>query len=105
MKLNSFWCIIILAVLAFIVAMIEESHYPIINEEQVEAVHEKESSFCIEIIPIEKLCDEFYVVGEGETFYSITEKCNDPYILIRNPHIQDPQDIFPGVIIRLQPLL
>lgn len=92
--------------MVLIVANFEKNHYLNINEEQLEALHEEESSICIEINnPIEKLCDEFYVVGEGETFYSIAEKCNDPYILMRNPHIHDPDDIFPGVVIRLQPLL
>lgn len=102
MKLNSLWCTIMLAAVVLMVAYIEKSHYLVINEEQLETLNAEESSICISI---EKLCDEFYVVGEGETFYSITEKCNDPYILMRNPQIQDPNDIFPGVILRLQPLL
>ncbi|KAK2420858.1 peptidoglycan-binding LysM domain-containing protein [Trifolium repens] len=50
-------------------------------------------------------CGEFYIVGKGETFYSIIEKCNDPFILERNPHIQEPDDIFPGVTLKLQPHL
>ncbi|KAK2366806.1 peptidoglycan-binding LysM domain-containing protein [Trifolium repens] len=48
-------------------------------------------------------CGEFYIVGKGETFYSITEKCNDPFILEMNPHIQEPDDIFSGVTLRLRP--
>lgn len=58
----------------------------------------------VEKVSVKKSCDEFYVVGEGETFYSIVEKCNDPFILLRNPFIQDPDDIFPGVVLRLEPI-
>lgn len=50
-----------------------------------------------------KECDEFYVVREGDTFYSIAEKCDDPFILLSNPHVRDPQDIFPGNILRINP--
>lgn len=48
-------------------------------------------------------CDLYYLVGEGETFYSIAEKCGDPFIAERNPHIHDPDDVFPGVVIMLNP--
>ncbi|OAY86007.1 hypothetical protein ACMD2_22348 [Ananas comosus] len=40
-------------------------------------------------------CDEIYVVGEGETLHSISDKCGDAFILEENPHIQDPDDVFP----------
>lgn len=54
---------------------------------------------------IEQPCDGvFYVVGEGETLYTIAEKCNDQFIFPLNPQIQDPDDIFPGVILRLKPV-
>ncbi|GAB2227743.1 hypothetical protein Droror1_Dr00009570 [Drosera rotundifolia] len=46
-------------------------------------------------------CDEIYVVGEGETLNTISDKCGDPYIVERNPHIQDPDDVFPGLVIRI----
>ncbi|KAH7537960.1 hypothetical protein FEM48_Zijuj03G0148500 [Ziziphus jujuba var. spinosa] len=48
-------------------------------------------------------CDEIYVVGEGETLHTISDKCNDPFIVERNPHIQDPDDVFPGLVIKIIP--
>ncbi|XP_039146911.1 uncharacterized protein LOC120284183 [Dioscorea cayenensis subsp. rotundata] len=48
-------------------------------------------------------CDEIYVVGEGETLHTISDKCGDPFIVERNPHIHDPDDVFPGLVITLQP--
>lgn len=48
-----------------------------------------------------RACDEIYVVGEGETLHTISEKCGDPYIVERNPHIQDPDDVFPGLVIKI----
>ncbi|KAK4798133.1 hypothetical protein SAY86_030459 [Trapa natans] len=49
-------------------------------------------------------CDEIYVVGEGETLQTIGEKCGDPYIVEENPHIHDPDDVFPGLVIKITPL-
>lgn len=49
---------------------------------------------------LEHPCDKFYMVQKGEIFYRIDEKCDDPFILLNNPHIEDPDDIFSGVIIR-----
>ncbi|GAB4826029.1 hypothetical protein Ancab_008898 [Ancistrocladus abbreviatus] len=40
-------------------------------------------------------CDEIYVVREGETLHTISDKCGDPFIVEQNPHIQDPDDVFP----------
>lgn len=51
-----------------------------------------------------KLCDEIYVVREGETLQTISEKCGDPYIVEDNPHIHDPDDVFPGLVIKITPL-
>ncbi|KAF3433048.1 hypothetical protein FNV43_RR24150 [Rhamnella rubrinervis] len=48
-------------------------------------------------------CDEIYVVGEGETLHTISDKCGDPFIVESNPHIQDPDDVFPGLIIKITP--
>ncbi|KAG6496320.1 uncharacterized protein LOC121992880 [Zingiber officinale] len=48
-------------------------------------------------------CDEIYVVGEGETLHSISDKCGDPFIVERNPHIHDPDDVFPGLVILITP--
>ncbi|OAY69056.1 hypothetical protein ACMD2_11984 [Ananas comosus] len=50
-----------------------------------------------------RLCDEIYVVGEGETLHSISDKCGDPFIVERNPHVHDPDDVFPGLVIKLIP--
>ncbi|KAJ4834962.1 hypothetical protein Tsubulata_004110 [Turnera subulata] len=46
---------------------------------------------------VSKPCDEMYVVREGETLHTISEKCGDPYIVEENPHIHDPDDVFPGL--------
>lgn len=50
---------------------------------------------------MERPCEELYVVGEGDTLHSISEKCGDPFIVERNPHIHDPDDVFPGLLIKL----
>ncbi|KAK9147698.1 hypothetical protein Scep_006455 [Stephania cephalantha] len=46
-------------------------------------------------------CDEIYVVGEGETLHTISDKCGDPFIVEQNPHIHDPDDVFPGLVIKI----
>ncbi|KAH9788142.1 EXS domain-containing protein [Citrus sinensis] len=46
-------------------------------------------------------CDEIYVVGEGETLHTISDKCGDPFIVEHNPHIHDPDDLFPGLVIKI----
>lgn len=48
-------------------------------------------------------CEEIYVVGEGETLHTISDKCGDPFIVERNPHIHDPDDVFPGLVIKINP--
>ncbi|EPS60975.1 hypothetical protein M569_13827, partial [Genlisea aurea] len=48
-------------------------------------------------------CDEIYLVKEGETLHTISEKCGDPYIVEENPHIHDPDDVFPGLVIKITP--
>ncbi|XP_059301874.1 uncharacterized protein LOC132053787 [Lycium ferocissimum] len=50
-------------------------------------------------------CDEIYVVGEGETLHTISDKCDDPFIVEQNPHIHDPDDVFPGLVIKITPNL
>ncbi|KAK8715672.1 hypothetical protein V6N13_043000 [Hibiscus sabdariffa] len=50
-----------------------------------------------------KPCDEIYMVGEGETLQTIGEKCGDPFIVEHNPHIHDPGDVFPGLVIKITP--
>ena len=48
-------------------------------------------------------CDEIYVVRQGETLHTISEKCGDPFIVEENPHIHDPDDVFPGLVIKINP--
>ncbi|GFP87691.1 hypothetical protein PHJA_000912800 [Phtheirospermum japonicum] len=48
-------------------------------------------------------CDEIYVVGQGETLHTISDKCGDPFIVEHNPHIHDPDDVFPGLVIKITP--
>ncbi|XP_051138367.1 uncharacterized protein LOC127256405 [Andrographis paniculata] len=48
-------------------------------------------------------CEEIYVVSEGETLHTISDKCGDPFIVERNPHIHDPDDVFPGLVIKITP--
>ncbi|KAL6004668.1 hypothetical protein ACLOJK_005223 [Asimina triloba] len=48
-------------------------------------------------------CDEIYVVSEGETLHTISDKCGDPFIVEQNPHIQDPDDVYPGLVIKITP--
>ncbi|ESW06946.1 hypothetical protein PHAVU_010G089500 [Phaseolus vulgaris] len=48
-------------------------------------------------------CEEIYVVGEGETLHTISDKCGDPFIVENNPHIHDPDDVFPGLVIKITP--
>ncbi|RWW03462.1 hypothetical protein BHE74_00036146 [Ensete ventricosum] len=50
-----------------------------------------------------RACDETYVVGEGETLHTVSDKCGDPFLVERNPHIHDPDDVFPGLVIKLAP--
>lgn len=50
-------------------------------------------------------CDDIYVVGEGETLQTIIEKCGDPYIVEKNPHIHDPDEVFPGLVIKITPFI
>ncbi|XP_052173752.1 uncharacterized protein LOC127789042 [Diospyros lotus] len=54
---------------------------------------------------LKKPCDEIYVVREGETLQTIGDKCGDPYIVEKNPHIHDPDDVFPGMLIKITPLM
>lgn len=52
---------------------------------------------------VDGACDEVYVVGEGESLHMISDKCGDPFIVEQNPHIQDPDDVFPGLVIKITP--
>ncbi|XP_076923633.1 uncharacterized protein LOC143585828 [Bidens hawaiensis] len=59
----------------------------------------------VNMLPVMSIrpCDEIYVVGEGETLHTISDKCGDPFIVERNPHIHDPDDVFPGLVIKITP--
>ena len=48
-------------------------------------------------------CEEVYLVGEGETLHTISDKCGDPFIVEKNPHVHDPDDVFPGLVLALRP--
>ncbi|KAJ6882984.1 hypothetical protein NC651_029298 [Populus alba x Populus x berolinensis] len=50
---------------------------------------------------LDRPCDDIYVVGEGETLNTISEKCDDPFIVEQNPHIHDPDDVYPGLVIKI----
>ncbi|KAJ4842200.1 hypothetical protein Tsubulata_032622 [Turnera subulata] len=52
---------------------------------------------------LDRPCEEIYVVGEGETLHTISDKCGDPFIVEENPHIHDPDDVFPGLVIKVTP--
>ncbi|KAH7352671.1 hypothetical protein KP509_19G057500 [Ceratopteris richardii] len=53
------------------------------------------------IEPSDCPCREFYTVEEGETLQSISADCNAPFILLDNPHVQDADDVWPGLLLRL----
>ncbi|WMV42813.1 hypothetical protein MTR67_036198 [Solanum verrucosum] len=48
-----------------------------------------------------RLCDEIHVVRERETLQTISDKCGDPFILIENTHINDADDIYPGLVLKI----
>ncbi|XP_023006696.1 uncharacterized protein LOC111499354 [Cucurbita maxima] len=50
-------------------------------------------------------CDDIYLVREGESLHSISAKCDDPFIVDYNPQIQDSDDVFPGLLIKITPSL
>ena len=45
--------------------------------------------------------EEIYIIRDGETLQTISEKCNAPFILIDNPHIQGIEYIFEGVPLKI----
>jgi hypothetical protein len=47
-------------------------------------------------------CREIYVVKDGETLQSISIRCDTPFILIDNPHIQDTDDVSAGLVLTLR---
>ena len=53
------------------------------------------------VVKKEYQCEEIYIVREGETLQTISEKCNAPFILFDNPHIEDTDDIYEGVPLKI----
>ncbi|KAJ8619609.1 hypothetical protein MRB53_028138 [Persea americana] len=47
-------------------------------------------------------CEEVYVVRDGETLQSISERCDAPFILIDNPHVLDTDDVVPGTVLTVR---
>ncbi|KAK9715926.1 hypothetical protein RND81_06G199200 [Saponaria officinalis] len=62
-----------------------------------------EKGYGVNLRDMQVPCEEVYMVKEGETLNSISEKCGDPFIIEENPHINDPDDVFPGLIIKITP--
>ncbi|KAK1376906.1 LysM domain-containing protein [Heracleum sosnowskyi] len=54
-----------------------------------------------QLMPIGRICDQIFVVGEGETLHTINDKCKEPFITEQNPNIQDSDDVFPGLVIKI----
>ncbi|KAK4431545.1 hypothetical protein Salat_0916600 [Sesamum alatum] len=86
---SSWYCACLLLGLILIGGSVRENYY---DEEAAEAGNGQL-----------RACDEIYVVGEGETLHTISDKCGDPFIVERNPHIHDPDDVFPGLVIKITP--
>lgn len=87
--LASWNCAIVLLAMIILLGTIRESTVA----EETEVVRGKHLR--------DRPCDEIYVVGEGETLHTIGDKCNDPFIVERNPHIHDPDDVFPGLVLKI----
>ncbi|KAJ1386362.1 LysM domain [Sesbania bispinosa] len=89
----SWYCALVLLSL-ILLGSIRESSLP--EDDSSAAVKGRSNLF-------ERPCDEIYVVGDGETLHTISDKCGDPFIVERNPHIHDPDDVFPGLVIKITP--
>lgn len=91
----SWYGVIVLMAMALLLATIQDSDHAIDQPEAQAIVGGNHH--------MEPPCEELYVVAEGETLYSIANKCGDPSILDRNPYLQDLDDVFPGIVIKLKP--
>lgn len=89
----SWYCALVLVALILLSALRETS--PMYDQDQYEVVRGKQI--------LDRPCDEIYVVQEGETLHTISNKCGDPFIVEQNPHIHDPDDVFPGLVIKITP--
>ncbi|KAK6155781.1 hypothetical protein DH2020_010029 [Rehmannia glutinosa] len=78
---SSWYCAVVLLGLILLAGSFRENYY----DQETDAVRGK-------LRP----CEEIYVVGEGETLHTISDKCGDPFIVEHNPHIHDPDDVFPA---------
>nr|KYP34313.1 hypothetical protein KK1_044754 [Cajanus cajan] len=92
------WCCAMALLCLILLGSMRESHVPEEDDAAtvVAATRGQSNLF-------ERPCDEIYVVGEGETLHTISDKCGDPFIVERNPHIYDPDDVFPGLVIKITP--
>ncbi|KAK5783460.1 uncharacterized protein LOC108473804 [Gossypium arboreum] len=91
------WCCVLVLVTLLLLNSFKETNYTITKDEDYDG---KGVSRRV----LERACDEIYVVAEGETLHSISDKCGDPFIVEHNPHIHDPDDVFPGLLIKITPL-
>ncbi|XP_047307758.1 uncharacterized protein LOC124911331 [Impatiens glandulifera] len=66
-----------------------------------EAVDDFDLEFPRVDLLVKQRCDDIYVVQEGDTLQTIGEKCGDPYIVEENPHIHDPDDVIPGLLLKI----
>ncbi|KAK3012059.1 hypothetical protein RJ639_011594 [Escallonia herrerae] len=86
------WCFVFIASLALV--FLSSSEARILMDEPAGGSGQQ---------PFHAACDEIYVVGEGETLHTISDKCGDTLILEQNPHINDHDDVFPGLVIKITP--
>ncbi|XP_021730165.1 uncharacterized protein LOC110697127 [Chenopodium quinoa] len=107
----SWYCSIIIIALILFITLREENFNPYDDNNNDNDHHNyfSTSSNNLQVMKgssfhdLHRPCDEIYVVGEGETLHTISDKCGDPYIVERNPHIHDPDDVFPGLVIKIMP--
>ncbi|GMI98357.1 hypothetical protein like AT4G25433 [Hibiscus trionum] len=88
------WCCVFVLVTLLLLNSFEETNSTMMNKEECDGK-------VIGRRLLERACDEIYVVAEGETLHSISDKCGDPFIVEHNPHIHDPDDVFPGLVIKI----
>ncbi|KAK8565859.1 hypothetical protein V6N13_020936 [Hibiscus sabdariffa] len=91
------WCCVFVLVTLLLLNSFEETNSTLTNGEEHDdkVIGHRLSN---------RACDEIYVVAEGETLHSISDKCGDPFLVEHNPHIHDPDDVFPGLVIKITPL-
>ncbi|KAH7352672.1 hypothetical protein KP509_19G057600 [Ceratopteris richardii] len=46
-------------------------------------------------------CGLVYRVKEGETLQAVSAKCHAPLLLVDNPHVEDADDVSPGVPLKI----